>query len=159
MLLAEATDSPDEIEKSLNEIDKQIKGKNKKLLLIINKTDSASEEQLNSLSKSLESFDTLFLSALKDDEINPLSDLLLKTAEVEKLKETDLVITNARHFEALTHSSTSLNRVIEGIESGLSEDLLSQDIRECLHYIGEITGEVTTDEVLGNIFRNFCIGK
>ncbi|MCF8390722.1 MAG: tRNA uridine-5-carboxymethylaminomethyl(34) synthesis GTPase MnmE, partial [Bacteroidales bacterium] len=47
----------------------------------------------------------------------------------------------------------------EGIDSGLSEDLLSQDIRECLYHIGEITGEVTTDEILGNIFRNFCIGK
>jgi len=159
LLLADATDSTSTIENSMKEIRKQIEGQEKKLLLIINKTDKATEEQLDSLGHSLKAIDHLFLSALNDEEMNPLSDLLLKTAEVEKLKETNLVITNARHFEALTHSSTSLQRVIEGIESGLSEDLLSQDIRECLYYIGKITGEVTTDEILGNIFRNFCIGK
>ncbi len=159
LLLAEATDLPENIKSSLEEIKSQIKGKDKKLLLIINKSDKLDDEQLSSLSRTLKEIDFLFLSAKNDKEMNPLSILLLQTAEIEKLKETDIVITNARHFEALSHSSTSLNRVIEGIKSGLSEDLLSQDIRECLYYIGEITGEVTTDEILGNIFRNFCIGK
>ncbi|MCF8379687.1 MAG: tRNA uridine-5-carboxymethylaminomethyl(34) synthesis GTPase MnmE [Bacteroidales bacterium] len=159
LLLSEATDSIENMKKSYVELSNQIEGKNKKLLLIINKSDKLSQKEESELKNSLQGLDFLFLSALNDPEMNSLSKLLLKTAEVEKLKETNLVITNVRHFEALSHSSNSLNRVIEGIDSGLSEDLLSQDIRECLYHIGEITGEVTTDEILGNIFRNFCIGK
>jgi tRNA modification GTPase len=73
--------------------------------------------------------------------------------------EDDVVITNARHFEALTRAGEAIDRVTKGLKSGLPSDLLAQDIRQVLHYIGEITGEVTTDEILGNIFSKFCIGK
>ena len=70
-----------------------------------------------------------------------------------------MIISNIRHFNALKSASDSLSRVAEGLTSDLPSDLLAQDIREALHYLGEITGEVTTDEILGNIFKNFCIGK
>jgi tRNA modification GTPase len=69
------------------------------------------------------------------------------------------VISNIRHFEALSLAADNLNRVKEGLSSGLPSDLLAQDLRQVTHYLGEITGEITTDEVLGNIFKNFCIGK
>jgi len=64
-----------------------------------------------------------------------------------------------RHFEALQKSHDAIVRVIEGLDNKLSGDLLAMDIREVLHYLGEITGEITNDEILGNIFKNFCIGK
>jgi tRNA modification GTPase len=70
-----------------------------------------------------------------------------------------VIVTNARHYEALVRAGEAITRAIQGLHQGLSGDLLSQDIRECMHYLGEITGEITTDELLGNIFSHFCIGK
>jgi len=64
-----------------------------------------------------------------------------------------------RHYDALLHVSESLGRVISGFEDKIPEDLIAIDIRQAIHYLGEITGEITTDEILGNIFKNFCIGK
>ena len=69
------------------------------------------------------------------------------------------MVTMVRPNEVLKNAHEAILRVIEGLEQGISGDFLSQDIRECLHYLGEITGEITTDEVLGNIFMKFCIGK
>ena len=64
-----------------------------------------------------------------------------------------------RHYDALLHVSESLDRVISGFDDHIPEDLIATDIRQAIHYLGEITGEITTDEILGNIFKNFCIGK
>jgi tRNA modification GTPase len=68
-------------------------------------------------------------------------------------------VTNARHYEALLRAHESTQRVVQGLHSAIPTDLLTVDIRETLHHLGEITGHITTDEVLGNIFKNFCIGK
>ena len=84
---------------------------------------------------------------------------LLDFVNIGSLKHQDVIISNIRHFNALSSASESLHRVLEGLSSSLPQDLLAQDIRETLHYLGEITGEITTDEILGNIFKNFCIGK
>jgi tRNA modification GTPase len=70
-----------------------------------------------------------------------------------------VVVTKIRHYEALSRTQTALYRAANGLNMGISGDFLSQDIREAMHYLGEITGEISTDEVLGNIFRHFCIGK
>lgn len=70
-----------------------------------------------------------------------------------------VIVTNARHYNALTRAAEALSRATSGLESGLSGDLVSQDIRECMHYLGEITGEISTDDILGEIFSHFCIGK
>jgi tRNA modification GTPase len=70
-----------------------------------------------------------------------------------------VIVTNARHYQALTRARDAITRAINGLESGLTGDLLDQDIRECLHWLGEITGEITTDNILGEIFSHFCIGK
>lgn len=92
--------------------------------------------------------------------IDSLKNLLLETVNLAKLNnEEDVIVTNARHFEALTQAREAINRAIEGLHNGITGDFLSQDIRECMHHLGLITGEISTDEVLGNIFRNFCIGK
>jgi len=72
---------------------------------------------------------------------------------------SDNIVSNVRHYEALSNAYSAILRVIDGLQNGISGDFLAQDIRECLHYLGEITGEITTDEVLGHIFKHFCIGK
>jgi tRNA modification GTPase len=88
-----------------------------------------------------------------------LEQALLEAAGYAGTEEDNVIITNVRHYEALEKALSAIQRAGNGLESGIPGDLLAQDIRETLHYLGEITGEITTDEVLGNIFKNFCIGK
>ena len=85
---------------------------------------------------------------------------VLSSGQRDILADSDTtLVTNQRHVQALTDTRTSLLRVREGLASGLPTDLASQDIREAIYHIGSIVGEISTDEVLGNIFKNFCIGK
>jgi len=88
-----------------------------------------------------------------------LIEALLSAADVGQLDSQDVIVTNIRHVEALSKSRDALNRALNGIATGLTGDFISQDIRESMHYLGEITGMISTDEVLGNIFAKFCIGK
>lgn len=69
------------------------------------------------------------------------------------------IVTNIRHYEALTHALDSIHRVQNGLQTNLSGDFISQDLRECIFHLSDIVGEVTNDQVLGNIFKNFCVGK
>ena len=161
LLLTDARDSELVISKSLKEIRHQA-GDEKKIILLVNKTDLAEKQRINTLKKALKSEqdqDILFLSAEKDTDLSPLIALLLRSVRPTGINDTDIIISNIRHYEALDHARKSMERVLEGIDSGLTEDFIAQDIRQTLHYLGEITGEITTDEVLGNIFKNFCIGK
>jgi tRNA modification GTPase len=79
--------------------------------------------------------------------------------ERERLSGESVIITNIRHFEALRNVSESLGRVIAGFNDNIPDDIIAIDIRQAIHFLGEITGQITTDEILGNIFKNFCIGK
>jgi tRNA modification GTPase len=83
----------------------------------------------------------------------------LDVVNLNTLSSSDVIVSNLRHYEALTHALNAIQQVLQGLQSQVSGEFISQDIRECLHYLGEITGEITTDEVLGNIFAKFCIGK
>ena len=76
-----------------------------------------------------------------------------------KIGQDAVLVTNLRHYEALQHANESLAAVRRGLDEGIPTDLVAQDLREALYYLGSITGEITTDEVLGNIFGRFCIGK
>lgn len=73
--------------------------------------------------------------------------------------ETGILVSNARHYEALTHALSAIDRVIAGLDAALSGDFICQDLRECLHYLADITGDISTDDILGNIFKHFCVGK
>ena len=102
----------------------------------------------------------LFLSAREGEGMSSLCDRLVSTAAAAQETESDVVVTNARHYAALTAALDDVRRVRRGLRAGLSGDLVAQDLRECIHNLAEITGgEVTTDEVLGTIFKNFCVGK
>ena len=102
---------------------------------------------------------TLTLSAKQGTNIDNLRSLLIESTNLPHIGQADIIVTNIRHYEALSHALEAIRRVQEGLSSGLSGDLVSQDLRECIFHLSDIVGEVTTDEVLGNIFKHFCIGK
>ena len=133
----------------------------KKTALLINKVDIAHEEvveELELMGKEMQ-FPTLLISAEQQTNVSELIEYLLKAVQSNAYSENDVIISNMRHYESLSLANKAIERVIDGLNNGISGDFLSQDIRECLYYLGEITGEISTDEVLGNIFKNFCIGK
>ncbi|RHR83112.1 tRNA uridine-5-carboxymethylaminomethyl(34) synthesis GTPase MnmE [Odoribacter sp. AF15-53] len=132
-----------------------------RLLILLNKTDqSDSPDTLLSTIAPLSSGEFILpISAKTGHNIPHLVDQLVSAVNMEALTSGDVIVSNTRHYEALTHARSAIERVIAGLDSHLSGEFISQDIRECLHYLGEITGQITTDEVLGNIFKNFCIGK
>ncbi|MFA5816896.1 MAG: tRNA uridine-5-carboxymethylaminomethyl(34) synthesis GTPase MnmE [Bacteroidales bacterium] len=99
------------------------------------------------------------ISAKTGNGLKELEEELLRLVNFKSLEDSNVVVTNARHYEALTKAQTALYRTLSGLNMGTSGDFLSQDIREAMHYLGEITGQISTDEVLGNIFQHFCIGK
>jgi tRNA modification GTPase len=133
----------------------------KQFLLVFNKVDQIDEIKKEQLLNYFSQFDCekIFISAKHSQNTEQLEDQLFKMAQLPEVGENDVMVTNMRHYEVLKNAHESILRVIDGLEQGISGDFLSQDIRECLHYLGEITGEITTDEVLGNIFKKFCIGK
>jgi tRNA modification GTPase len=165
LLLVDATDDISIIQRSVNEILKQTSSDDKHLILVINKTDKVSKSDLDKkfTRKELDSLREqdkfILISALDSQDVHNLAQELVKTINFKPLEENDIIITNTRHYEALIHSSEAVKRVLKGLEQEISGDFLAQDIREVLHYLGEITGEITTDEILGNIFSKFCIGK
>jgi tRNA modification GTPase len=123
----------------------------KTLILLHNKSDltGPSEQEENSMS----------IAAKTGKGIPELEEILISTM-TQRIHENDVLITNARHWEALSRALESMQRVKEGLALNLSGDLVSQDLRETLFHIAEVTGgQITTDEVLGNIFKNFCVGK
>ena len=133
----------------------------KQFLLVFNKVDQIDEIKKEQLLNYFSQFDCekVFISAKHSQNTEQLEDQLFKMAQLPEVGENAVMVTNMRHYEVLKNAHESILRVIDGLEQGISGDFLSQDIRECLHYLGEITGEITTDEVLGNIFKKFCIGK
>jgi tRNA modification GTPase len=138
------------------------KTKNKKLILVFNKIDKINPEEQAILEEEFlpqVPADRIYLSAKYKKNTEKLEQALLKAAGLPEIGENDVVVTNLRHYETLTKALHSINRVVKGLHAPLSSDFIAQDIRECMHYLGEITGEISTDEVLKNIFRNFCIGK
>ena len=133
----------------------------KKLVLVLNKIDKLDDNEIQALRIHFDNQTTpyIVISAKNKLQIDSLKDVLYQTAQIPEFGENDIIVTNVRHFEALRNAQEALNRVSEGMRNGISGDFVSQDIRECLHYLGEITGTITTDEILGNIFSKFCIGK
>jgi tRNA modification GTPase len=162
MLIDEIGDNPGDINLRINAVRELIKDQEKKLFILINKIDLGSRERIEFLRSEIrpESQEVLlFISAREKTGLEELRTALSDIIVKERLSSDEVIITNIRHYEALTRVSESLSRIEEGLDTNLPEDLIAIDIRQAIHYLGEITGEITTDEVLGNIFKNFCIGK
>ena len=128
-----------------------------KQIIVANKTDLVSDETVVKFNKS--DIELLFISAKKKENLELLTDTLLEKAGIDSLDSNQLIVTNSRHYDALLKALDEIYNVQKGIDNNLSGDLLAIDLRQALYHLGEITGQVSNDELLGNIFANFCIGK
>jgi len=129
----------------------------KQILPICNKMDLLDQHQIDKL--KIEIPNVLFLSAKHGTGIKELESHLLGLVDSGALSGDTTIISNSRHYDALLKALEEIQKVKEGLEMELSSDLMAIDIRQALYHLGEITGSVTTDDLLGNIFSNFCIGK
>lgn len=163
---------------SASEIEEmKLKNQGKKLLVVFNKMDklendklafdkfthssgSDSSESEASEGESSESEAPLFISARTGENVSSLEQALVRAADIPEITENDVIITSARHYEALLRAHNSLSRVLESMEMGMSGDIIAEDLKMVLEELGEITGgQISSQETLNNIFKHFCIGK
>jgi tRNA modification GTPase len=128
---------------------------NKKLIIVKNKIDKANFPTFTTVN-----FPLISISAKQGTNIPQLEQAIYQAADIPTLSDTDVIVSNARHYDALVRAHSSVLRVLDGLEKQLSGDLLSEDLRQTLDILSEITGgQITPNEVLGNIFKHFCVGK
>jgi tRNA modification GTPase len=133
----------------------------KPLVVIINKLDLMTEFEITTIRKELETLNIklIFISAKENIGVDDLKNQLLSFVNTGALRNNETIVTNTRHYDSLLKALEEIQKVNFGLQSNISSDLMAIDIREALYHFGMITGEVTNDELLGNIFANFCIGK
>lgn len=159
--MIDGTQPADNIRALAPEIVERTEGKH--LIAVLNKIDCLTDSQRAALHQVIAEVapqaDIAEISAKQDIAVNELEQRLIAAANLPENDPNAVVVTNARHYDALCKAREAIIRSLDGLRSGLSGDFVSQDIRECMHYLGEITGEITTNELLGSIFSRFCIGK
>ena len=151
--------------------DMKEKNQGKKLLMVFNKIDEISFDKAvlssdensqtsSSISLSDENVSILNISARTGENVSDLEQALVKAADIPEITENDVIVTSARHYEALLRSDESLSRVLESMDMGMSGDIIAEDLKMVLEELGEITGgQISSQETLNNIFKHFCIGK
>lgn len=164
LLMIDSRDPDSKIHEAVTAVKNRMEA-HQKLIVVVNKTDLIDPQELQNRF-SVAAFSELAgtdaivtLSAKKRINIESLTRELLTTVNLNAIDNDEVIVTNARHYEALQKAYEAIERVRQGLDNRISGDLLAQDIREVLQYLGEITGTISTDEILGNIFKNFCIGK
>jgi tRNA modification GTPase len=129
------------------------------MLLIANKMDKITSS-VDEVKATFSAFgDCIFISAKAGDGVEALKEKLQSFVQQGQVNSGDTIVTNIRHFEALTHASVSLNEVLIGLENRVTGDFLAIDIRRTLYHLGDITGTINADDLLNSIFSKFCIGK
>lgn len=133
----------------------------KAVLAVVNKIDAADTQSILEKIKALDTNITAIeISAKEGTGVELLKQEIINAAALPQVNdENAVIVTNSRHYHALVRAGEAIDRTLQGLSTGLSGDLVSQDIRECMHYLGEITGEISTEDILGEIFSHFCIGK
>ena len=151
--------------------DMKEKNLGKKLLMVFNKIDEISFDKAvlssdensqpsSSISLSDENVSILNISARTGENVLDLEQALVRAADIPEITENDVIVTSARHYEALLRADESLSRVLESMEMGMSGDIIAEDLKMVLEELGEITGgQISSQETLNNIFKHFCIGK
>ena len=151
--------------------DMKEKNQGKKLLMVYNKIDEISFDKTvlssdensqtsSSISLSDENVSILNISARTGENVLDLEQALVKAADIPEITENDVIVTSARHYEALLRADESLSRVLESMDMGMSGDIIAEDLKMVLEELGEITGgQISSQETLNNIFKHFCIGK
>ena len=146
----------------INEIEK-VKNKYplKTLLVVINKVDLLTNDQISDIEQQLETLNVKLLpiSAKNKTGIDELKNQLLSFVNTGALRNNETIVTNTRHYDSLLKALEEIQKVRFGLDNNISSDFMAIDIRQALFHFGEITGQVSNDELLGNIFANFCIGK
>ena len=140
------------------EIEEQVRGLEQlaiPYLILINKADLIKTAQR----KAFEALNVVFISAKEKSGIEELKETLLEQVNLHHINTSETLVTNIRHVEALKQTENALQRVLDNVDNPVTSDFLAMDIKQALHYLGEITGTVTTDDLLENIFTKFCIGK
>ncbi|WP_431295142.1 tRNA uridine-5-carboxymethylaminomethyl(34) synthesis GTPase MnmE [Pedobacter sp. P26] len=143
---------------SISEIEEQIRGLAQlaiPYLILVNKADLLAHAQR----KAFEALNVVFISAKEKQGIDELKNTLLEQVNLQHINTSETLVTNIRHVEALKQTEHALQRVLANVDNPVTSDFLAMDIKQALHYLGEITGTVTTDDLLENIFTKFCIGK
>src|SRR5690554_4616601 len=151
LYMADATQSYDEIESQLDGLKKQ----DIPYLFFVNKAELLDPAQ----KEALKALNVQFITAKEQVGVEALKDSLLETVNLKNINTNETILTNIRHVEALKNTEEALNRVLMNVDNPITSDFLAMDIKQALHYLGEIVGEVTTDDLLENIFSKFCIGK
>ena len=147
--------SYEKVSEELTKLKRSAEGK--QLIAIANKVDRGDAAQIKTTFGDLDQ--VLFISAKEKANVDRLKVLLTEKVKQGLLSNDDVIVSNSRHYEALSQALNHVVQVQEGLESDISGDLLAMDIRQSLFHLGEITGEITTDDLLDSIFRDFCIGK
>ena len=155
--MIDATDAAAQISQLSSRILPRCEGK--QLILVFNKADLATDAQSITPIGFPDDVKSIVLSAKKREHIDELQHMLITTANLPAITQADVIVTNTRHYEALTHALEAIHRVRQGLSENLSGDFIAQDIRECIFHLSDIAGEVTNDMVLQNIFQHFCVGK
>lgn len=141
----------------LKELVQQLTKQEIKFLLIANKADTANESTIAAVKQF--SPEVLLISAKEQQNIESIKQTLFNTTINQQLNDKDVIVTNARHIDALKKAAEAITDIRNGLKENLPGDLIALDIRQCLHYLGEITGEITNEDQLDFIFSKFCIGK
>ena len=160
--MIDATDAKSQMEELSGKILPRCQ--NKHLIVVFNKSDLIREEQKKDIISLLSSFSkedisSIFISARQRSGTDELQQTLIEAAHLPTITQNDVIVTNVRHYEALSRALDAIHRVQNGLDANISGDFLAQDIRECIFHLSDIAGEVTNDMVLQNIFQHFCIGK
>jgi tRNA modification GTPase len=146
----------EELETIVSGLKADVEKSGSELLIVANKSDLLDDSKKLILE---EKYKPLFLSAKEKTNIQELENRLLTLVNLGKVGEQDIIVTNSRHHQELTLANEALMRAYAGLDNGLTGDLLAADIRQSLYHLGVITGTVTTEDLLDNIFSKFCIGK
>ncbi len=157
--IVDCTQVTEHIEWLTEKISKKAEGK--KIILVFNKIDKLADDERDVIDELFKRFEgeRIYISAKKRINTDKLKKALLDASQLKRIGADDVIVNNVRHYEALLLAQADIERVLDGLKTGITGDFLSQDIRSCLHHLGEITGQITNDEVLGEIFSKFCIGK
>ncbi|MEO9967182.1 MAG: tRNA uridine-5-carboxymethylaminomethyl(34) synthesis GTPase MnmE [Reichenbachiella sp.] len=139
----------------IHQTEQMLQDKGKPYILVGNKLDKIEKEEV-ALS---ENEHYVSISAKSKDGVDRLKKLIWTKSQMDNFQPGNVVVTNARHYQSLVNTQNSLHDVLKGIDNKITNDFMAQDIRHALHFLGEITGEITTDDLLANIFSKFCIGK
>ena len=157
--IVDCTQVTEHIEWLTEKIARRAEGK--KIILVFNKIDKLIDDEREVIDQLFSRFEAerVYISAKRNINTHHLREALVNASQLKEINPGDVIVNNVRHYEALLKAGEAIQRVISGIDTGIPSDFLSRDIRDCMYHLGEITGQISSDEILGNIFGKFCIGK